>query len=116
MKKNMLLAVFVIVLCVLGCAPKAEHGASTEGGGEALYAEDFEDGNEVPEVPPVGSLPLSEIIASVEVVSHHTITEVEFEGGVWEIEFVMNGEVYEVQVDPLTGETVSDGPVKTGQP
>ena len=106
--------VFVIVLCVVGCVPKAEHNASTEGAGEALYAEDFEDGDESPEIPPVGSLPLSEIVASVEVVSHHSITDVEFEGGVWEVEFVMNGEVYEIQIDPMTGEALSDAPVKTG--
>ena len=115
MMKNPWLPVFVIALCVLGCAPTAEHGAVTESGGEALYAEDFEDGNEVSEVPPVGSLPLSEIVASVEVMSHHTITEVEFEDGVWVVEFVMNGEAYEVQIDPLTGEAVSDFPVKTAQ-
>ena len=115
MAKNAWLPVFVIALCVLGCAPTAEHGGSTESGGEALYAEDFEGRSEVPEIPPPGSLPLSEIVASVEVASHHIITEVEFVGGVWEIEFVMDGEVYELQIDPLTGEPVSDSPVKRGQ-
>ena len=57
-------------------------------------------------------MPLSEIVASVEVVSHHTITEAEFEDGVWKIEFVMDGEEYELQIDPMTGEALSEGPVK----
>ena len=49
--------------------------------------------------------------------SHHTITEVEFEDGAWEVEFVMDGELYEVKIDPSDLEimtTAAGGP--GGQP
>jgi len=34
------------------------------------------------------------------------VVEAEFEGGVWEIEFVMAGEEHEICIDPMTGESV----------
>jgi uncharacterized membrane protein YkoI len=71
-------------------------------------AEDLEADDEPLEVPPEGAKPLSEIVASMEVPGHLQIIEVEFEDGVWEIEYVMDGEEHELQIDPMTGESVPE--------
>ena len=99
MAKNVLLGVLVIVLSAC-CAPGP-------GGDEGEPRE-----NEKIEVPPDGSLPLSEIVASVEIADHTTVTEVEFEAGAWKVEFLVGGEEYELEIDPMTGEALSDEPEK----
>lgn len=114
--KNLLIA--PLALCALwACAPTGHHDPSGTNEGtenEAIFAEDFEaEGGDELEVPPDGAVPLSEIIFSLEVGSHTAITEVEFENGVWDIDYVVGGEEYEILVDPMTGEALpdeSDGP------
>jgi hypothetical protein len=110
MLKNALV-VLMVVGWVLGCAHHAEQGAMPS---EPLEAEQAfpaaaleEDEGEV-EVPPEGALPLSEIIASLEVGAHVAIVEVEFEDGAWEIEYVVGDEVHELRVDPMTGEALDE--------
>ena len=101
MTKNVLFGVLVIVMVACGAPPPT--GTDASGTAEKAGCEDFE-------VPPEGALPLSEILASIEVAGHNAITEVEFEGGVWEVEFVVGGEAYELDIDPMTGEALSDEP------
>lgn len=80
-----------------GTGDQTDQGSLAEGhGGEA----------EVMEIPPVDAIPLSEIIASIEVPNHIHVVEAEFEDGVWEIEYVMAGEEHELQIDPMTGESL----------
>ena len=113
MLKNVLV-VLMAVGWVVGCAHYAEQEAmsSEPSGAEqaVLAAGPEEDEGEV-EVPPEGALPLSEIIASLEVGAHVAIVEVEFEDGAWEIEYVVGDEVHEIHeihVDPMTGEALDE--------
>jgi hypothetical protein len=94
----------ILVACGAGQPVDLENGSADDDGPES---------SEALEVPPAGTLPLSEIIASVEVAAHIAITEVEFEDGVWVVEFVVGGEEYELEIDPITGEALSDEPQKT---
>jgi len=58
------------------------------------------------EVPPANAKPLSEVIKALEDKGYRTITEVEFERGVWEIEvYQADGEEIKIKVDPVSGET-----------
>ena len=59
-------------------------------------------------MPPEGALPLSEILARLEAAGHVPIVEIELEDGMWEVEFVVDGEEQELKVDPLTGEIIDD--------
>jgi len=60
------------------------------------------------ETPPVNAKPLSEVIRTVEQQGYGTITEVEFEHGVWEIEVhLANGKEKEIKVDPVSGKIKS---------
>jgi hypothetical protein len=97
MKKDVLFGGLLIVMLACG----APHPTGTDG---ARAEED------VLEIPPEGSLLLSEIVASIEVAAHNTIIGAEFEGGVWEVEFVVGGEEFELKIDPMTGEAISDEP------
>ena len=99
--------ILVFLLAVLsGCGAAVPEGeAPDEADVAAVETEELE-------IPPEGSIPLSEIIASFEIEGHTFITEVEFEDGVWEIEFVSGDEKYELEIDPMTGEALSDEPVK----
>jgi hypothetical protein len=99
MTKNVLFGVLLIAM--VACA--APRPTGTDG----TRAED-----EVVEIPPEGSLLLSEIVASIEIAGHTTITRVEFEDGAWEVEFVVGGEEYELEIDPMTGEALSEEPQK----
>jgi hypothetical protein len=105
--KEMLL-VFVLIF-TLGCAAPEPEGGEP---GEAEVAADVTEQDEELEIPPEGSVPLSEIIASIEIEGHTWITEVEFEDGVWEVEFVVGDEGFELEIDPMTGEALSDEPHK----
>lgn len=56
------------------------------------------------ERPPANARPLSEIIKLVEEAGHKTIVELEFEGGVYEIEALdAQGKEVEIEVDPVSG-------------
>ena len=114
MMKKGLLAMFILC-CVAGCGPVAEHHEAepqAEVPEDLVSTEDFEEGEleepEELEIPPEGALPLSEIIASLEVGDHTTIIEVEYEDGVWEVEYVVGDEEHEILVDPMTGEPLPE--------
>jgi hypothetical protein len=56
------------------------------------------------EVPPANAKPLSEIIKAVEDKGYKTITEVEFDDGVWKIEVQQpGGKEVHIKVDPVSG-------------
>lgn len=57
------------------------------------------------EVPPANAKPLSEIIKALEDQGYKTITEVEFEDGVWEIEVHQpKDKEVKLKVDAVSGE------------
>lgn len=60
------------------------------------------------EKPPVKAKPLSEIIKMLENKGYSPITEVEIEGGRWEIEAYKGSEKREIKVDAITAEILSD--------
>lgn len=71
----------------------------TTGLSTGAYASWFSD-----EAPPANAKPLSEVIKALEDQGYRTITEVEFERGVWEIEVHQpDGEEIELKVDSVTG-------------
>lgn len=59
-------------------------------------------------LPPTGSLLLSEILRKVEAAGYTDISSVDFERRYWEVEAFKDGQEHECQVDPKTGEIVSD--------
>lgn len=59
-------------------------------------------------LPPTGSLPLSEVLKKVEAAGYTDINSVDFERRYWEVEAFKDGQEHECQVDPKTGEIVSD--------
>ena len=66
----------------------------------AVRADWFRD-----ETPPPNAKPLSSIIKAVEERGYGTITEVEFEGGKWEIEVHQaGGKEIEIHVDAINGQ------------
>ena len=57
------------------------------------------------ELPPANAKPLSQIIKAVEDKGLKTITEVDFDDGVWKIEaHQTDGKEITLKVDPVTGE------------
>ena len=57
------------------------------------------------ELPPANAKPLSEIIKTVEDKGLKTITEVDFDDGVWKIEArQVDGKEITLKVDPVTGD------------
>jgi hypothetical protein len=57
------------------------------------------------ELPPANAKALSEIIKTVEDKGFKTISDVEFEDGVWKIEaYQADGKEIELKVDPISGE------------
>jgi hypothetical protein len=57
------------------------------------------------ELPPANAKPLSEIIKMVEDKGFKTITEVDFDDGVWKVEARQaDGKETTLRVDPLTGD------------
>jgi hypothetical protein len=66
----------------------------------AAHADWFSD-----ELPPANAKPLSQIIKAVEDKGFKTITEVDFDDGVWKIEaHQTDGKEITLKVDPMTGE------------
>lgn len=59
---------------------------------------------ETDEMPPAGAMPVSTIIQSVEAYELGTITEVEFDTGLWEVELRQDGRKTELLIDPWTGD------------
>jgi hypothetical protein len=56
------------------------------------------------EVPPANAKPLSEIVKAVEDKGYKTITDVEFDDGVWKIEAHQpDGKEVHVKIDPMSG-------------
>ena len=56
------------------------------------------------ESPPANAKPLSEIIKSVEDKGYKTITELEFDDGVWKVEVHQpDGKEVHIKVDPVSG-------------
>ena len=104
MKNLALLCFLTFVVACGGGMPDGEEAAPT---GDMSVDSDVD---EALEVPPEGALPLSAIIANFEIAGHTSVTEVEFENGVWEVEFVVGDEEYELEIDPMTGEALSDEP------
>jgi ABC-type enterochelin transport system substrate-binding protein len=109
---RILLSVLLLALLV-ACgapAPESEEVAATDI--ESAEAEDLdvegEDEEEELELPPEGALPQSEILAKLEALGYTQIVETEFEDGVWEVEYVGDGEERELHVDPMTGETLPE--------
>jgi hypothetical protein len=110
MLKNVLV-VLMAVGWVVGCAHHAQNEAMSSEPPEAeqaVLAASLEEAEGDVEVPPEGALPLSEIIANLEVGAHVTIVEVEYEDGAWEVEYVVGDEVHELRADPMTGEAFDD--------
>ena len=102
--------VILLLAVLLACGGTVQEG--NEAGEADVVMAETDEGEEL-EIPPEGSIPLSEIIASFEIEGHTWITEVEFEDGVWEVEFVVGDEEYELKIDPMTGEALSDEPEKS---
>jgi Peptidase propeptide and YPEB domain len=66
----------------------------------AAHADWFSD-----ELPPANAKPLSQIIKAIEDKGFKTITEVDFDDGVWKIEaHQVDGKEITLKVDPMTGE------------
>lgn len=56
------------------------------------------------ELPPANAKPLSEIIKAVEDKGSKTITDVEFDDGVWKIEVHQpDGKEVHIEIDPISG-------------
>jgi hypothetical protein len=56
------------------------------------------------ELPPANAKPLSEIIKAVEDKGNKTITDIEFDDGVWKIEVHQpDGKEAHIKVDPVSG-------------
>ena len=86
-----------------GSAPDDER-AAIEGEPEA---EEAPGEQMLAELPPQGALPLSGIVAALEAEGYRDLLEVEFEDGVWDVDCLVNGEEWEITVDPLTGKVLS---------
>lgn len=60
------------------------------------------------EKPPADSLPLAEIVTTIESQGYAPITEISMDDGVWEVEAYKNNEERELRVDPMNGNVLSD--------
>ncbi len=60
------------------------------------------------DIPPTGSLKLSEVIQKLELEGFHPVVDVEFDDGVWEIDAYRGREKRELHVDPKTGKILRD--------
>lgn len=57
-------------------------------------------------LPPDGAKPLSEVVKTFEQ-HQYPITEIEFEGGVWEVYWIKDGRKVKSYLDPITAKNVS---------
>ncbi len=103
----------VVLLCLaflaVACADPGERHADAEP--HATGSADAADGDdhvEETELPPVDGILLSEIVRTLEDSGYAPIVEIEFEGGVWEVEALHQGAIVEVAIDPMTCERVED--------
>ena len=55
------------------------------------------------EIPPPNSKPLSTIVQAIEASGAGSITEVEFDDGVWEVDLRKDGRKTKLRIDPMTG-------------
>jgi hypothetical protein len=62
-----------------------------------------EETEDPPERPPDGAMPLSEIVSLLEQDGYDPIVEIEFEEGVWEVDAFKDGQLVEVELDPISG-------------
>ena len=62
------------------------------------------------EKPPPGAMALSTVLTHLEQQGYTPIIEVSLENGHWEIEAYKTGEKRELEVDPNSGEVLSDKP------
>ena len=97
----------VLLLAFLAaCATSAPEGETA--GATTADDLDVEEEAEEVEIPPEGALPLSVILGRLEAKDYTQIVEAEFEDGVWEIEYIVDGEERELRVDPMTGEILPE--------
>lgn len=92
---------------ILSVRSEAETEAAEET--ETGEPEDEED-EAAAEPPPEGALPLSGVLTFVETKQCVPVFEVELEEGVWDIDCLREGEPWELEIDPLTGEILASGP------
>jgi hypothetical protein len=113
MMRNLFLVILLAVLVACGApAPEGEEPVTDDAPMETATGDDHEgeEEEEALEVPPEGALPLPEVIAKLEALGYTGIVETEFEDGVWEVEYVVDGEERELHVDPMTGEILPEDP------
>ena len=110
MKKLWLVFILAVLVACGAPAPEGEEVPATEDAAMDLVAADEVEGEEEEEVEalPEGALPLQEILARLEALGYTEIVESEYEGGVWEIECLVDGEERELLVDPMTGEILPE--------
>ncbi|ADJ28184.1 PepSY domain-containing protein [Nitrosococcus watsonii] len=58
--------------------------------------------------PPQDGKPLSEIVKSLEEQGFKQISEIEFDDGKWEVDVYKDNQKRELEVDPSSGEILSD--------
>jgi hypothetical protein len=62
------------------------------------------------ERPPADAKPLSDVVKALEDQGYSTVTEVNIDNGVWEVEAYKDGQERELRVDPVTAKIISDRP------
>ena len=79
-----------------------------------VVAERPRDDDDDDDAPPAGSLPLSQILETLEREGYTNVTSVDFEDDKdpprWEIDALKNGKPHEVDVNPATGEIIAFRP------
>jgi hypothetical protein len=114
--KNLLSFFLLAILMACGAptpegeAPEAtdDPALETAVADDPLADEEDEGEDEEIEIPPDGALPLSEVLSRLEAMDYTPVIEAELEDGVWEIEYVVDGEERKLRVDPLTGEILPE--------
>jgi len=115
-----ILSSVLMLVVLLGCgahAPEGEESTKTDDASVETRATDELEGVEEEaalEAPPEGSVPLAEILAKLEALGYTEIIETDFEDGVWEVDYVADGEEHELLVDPMTGEILPEKPKEFG--
>ena len=60
--------------------------------------------------PPKDSMPLSEVVKSLEEKGYSPITDVSMDDDMWEVEAYIDGKEHELKVNPRNAEIISDHP------